>query len=318
MDNQLISVKRFVIIINGVIQFCETGYQKDLQNNELYKSIDIQRMCLNECKGHIKEIIDFVKGNNKQQRFNVIVKLLENIRFPNKNDREISDIFKIQMLYYQSVLYCTDLYQFLCGFAEINNIKFISKYEFFLVPKWYRDELILEYARDKYGCETMEELNAAQKNIDFFNINVGNMLKNELKDIEAPQEPAKAIISKTDALNEVNNGVNTCKYKCTEKLPLIKIYKYLIDTDTIKKDISETQFINDCHNADFSKEYATGKRANMCYVATVLCDYYVPNEGINDDWRTAVTKSMGVDKNYIKGRNWSDLFADKFPLKRKN
>jgi hypothetical protein len=133
-----------------------------------------------------------------------------------------------------------------------------------------------------------------------------------------PQEPAKAIISKTDALNEVNNGVNTCKYKCTEKLPLIKIYKYLIDTDTIKKDISETQFINDCHNADFSKEYATGKRANMCYVATVLCDYYVPNEGINDDWRTAVTKSMGVDKNYIKGRNWSDLFADKFPLKRKN
>jgi hypothetical protein len=47
-----------------------------------------------------------------------------------------------------------------------------------------------------------------------------------------PQEPAKAIISKTDALNEVNNGVNTCKYKCTEKLPLIKIYKYLIDTDT--------------------------------------------------------------------------------------
>jgi hypothetical protein len=266
MDNQLISVKRFVIIINGVIQFCETGYQKDLQNNELYKSIDIQRMCLNECKGHIKEIIDFVKGNNKQQRFNVIVKLLENIRFPNKNDREISDIFKIQMLYYQSVLYCTDLYQFLCGFAEINNIKFISKYEFFLVPKWYRDELILEYARDKYGCETMEELNAAQKNIDFFNINVGNMLKNELKDIEAPQEQQSESASKCEALSAVNNNMQNktfdslIQYKDKNKLK--QRLHFLIDGKhgadvgaTLYKALSDGLIMRIPQRAEFESEF---------------------------------------------------------------
>jgi hypothetical protein len=119
--------------------------------------------------------------------------------------------------------------------------------------------------------------------------------------------------TESEKLIQQIDSILTCKYKSNKSLPLKKLYDYLIETESIPKDINYSDFIKHVQNADFSKEFNGCKKCNLKYAIDRLRKYYD-----NPTWQIESCKSIGIDKiNDISKHNVTKEFKRLFDKKIK-